>query len=541
MLSPTWAAFRPTPARSVGTPPRDRSVVLKSALLQARDDLSAFARLIGFPLLSFQSEALSLESKMTILVAPRQTGKSYALSVVALHRAARSRNQRVLVVSAGEEAAKRLLRVVAEMAASSSALQGSVLNETASVLTLTNGSEIRSVPASERQIRGWTVDLLVVDEAAYVTDDVLLSAALPTTVARPDSRIVLASTPWGMQGAFYRFAMQGREEDREHTRTFQWRRLDAPWIDANQVELARATLSPLRFQAEYEGEFVGSTDALFPPHLLRESIAPYALMHADEARGEEVAIGIDWGRAFDRHAVVCVGVLDDYGVNEKPILFVPLLESSQRPYTDQVEAICSLVRKGQRRMTTTDFYSRPRVDRLPNAHTFHESGATVRTQEEIARATRGFTVRQIVTEMNGVGAMPSEVLRRRLGNRVVGIHSSQRSKEDTFSRLRALMSDHRLVLPNDLELLRQLQGLTIKPTPAGGFSTEADDPNVHDDLADALALATSVVPNDARGGHATHEPQGVEWTETEGSVRVPIAARPRRPGSLARTARITTW
>ena len=179
---------------------------MKSAVLQARDDLSTFARLIGFPLLPYQADSLSLESKMTVLVAPRQTGKSYSLSVVALHRAARSRNQRVLVISAGEEAAKRLLRVVAEMAASSSALQGSVLNETASVLTLTNGSEIRSVPASERQIRGWTVDLLIVDEAAYVTDDVLLSAALPTTVARKESRIVLASTPWGMQGAYYRFA-----------------------------------------------------------------------------------------------------------------------------------------------------------------------------------------------------------------------------------------------------------------------------------------------------------------------------------------------
>lgn len=162
---------------------------MKAAVLQARDSLDAFARLIGFPLLPYQSESLTLESKMTVLVAPRQTGKSYSLSVVALHRAARSRNQRVLVISAGEEAAKRLLRVVAEMAASSSALQGSVLNETASVLTLTNGSEIRSVPASERQIRGWTVDLLIVDEAAYVTDDVLLSAALPTTVARKDSRI----------------------------------------------------------------------------------------------------------------------------------------------------------------------------------------------------------------------------------------------------------------------------------------------------------------------------------------------------------------
>ena len=336
------------------------------------------------------------------------------------------------------------------------------------------------------------------------------------------------------------FAMQGRADD-EHTRTFQWKRLDAPWIDASQVELARQTLSPLRFQAEYEGEFVGSTDALFPPHLLRQAIAQYALMRAEEARGEEIAVGIDWGRAFDRHAVVGVGVLEDYGVNEKPILFVPYLESSQRPYSDQVDAICALVRSSQRRHRSHDFYSRPRVDHLPNRMTLHESGATVRTPEQIARESHGFSVRQIVTEMNGVGAMPSEVLRRRLGNRVEGIHSSQRSKEDTFSRLRALMSDHRLVLPDSLDLLRELQGLTVKPTASGGFSIEADDPNIHDDLADALALAVSAVPNEAKGGSPKSEPPETEWTETEGGVRVPVDARPRRPGSLARANRIVTW
>lgn len=83
--------------------------------------------------------------------------------------------------------------------------------------------------------------------------------------------------------------------------------------------------------------------------------------------------------------------------------------------------------------------------------------------------------------------------------------------------------------------------MTVKPTPAGGFSIEADDPNIHDDLADALALAVSAVPNDSKGGVTATEPDGTEWTETEGGVRVVVNARPRRPGSLARSNRIVTW
>src|SRR5207253_3415872 len=110
--------------------------------------------------------------------------------------------------SAGEEASKRLLSEI-NHAATHPLLKGSVLNETASLLMLSNGSEIRSVPASERQIRGWAVDLLIVDEAAYVADDVLLGAALPTTASRPDARVVLGSTPWAMEGALYRFLLSG--------------------------------------------------------------------------------------------------------------------------------------------------------------------------------------------------------------------------------------------------------------------------------------------------------------------------------------------
>jgi len=33
-------------------------------------------------------------------------------------------------------------------------------------LVLSNGSELRSVPQSERAVRGWSVDTLLIDEAA---------------------------------------------------------------------------------------------------------------------------------------------------------------------------------------------------------------------------------------------------------------------------------------------------------------------------------------------------------------------------------------
>jgi hypothetical protein len=207
-----------------------------------------------------------------------------------------------------------------------------------------------------------------------------------------------------------------------------------------------------------------------------------------------------------------------------------------------VEVVASIARPVERRaMRLSPFYSRRVPERLPGGLLLHENGATLPPPGGWP-VLPGYSVRALVTEMNGVGAMPSEELVRRLGRRVLGVHSSQRSKEDAYSRLRALLSDRRIVLPDDLELIRQLQGLTYSPTASGGLTIEAADPNVHDDLADALSLAVSAVPPDTRGGVASSAPVEVEWLETAGGVRVPADPRPRRRGAFNRVQRqVITW
>jgi hypothetical protein len=145
-----------------------------------RDDLGAFSHAIGCPLETFQAEALRLEKRVTTIVASRQAGKSRSLSVLGLWWGFRTPGQRVLIVSAGEDGAKRLLAETRDIALASPLLKGSVTDELASLLRLSNGSTIRSVPASEKQVRGLRTDLLLADEAALIADDLLSRAAMPT-------------------------------------------------------------------------------------------------------------------------------------------------------------------------------------------------------------------------------------------------------------------------------------------------------------------------------------------------------------------------
>jgi hypothetical protein len=56
--------------------------------------------------------------------------------------------------------------VIAELVVNSPVLSASVVVGQSSLSRLTNGSTIRSVPASVKAIRGWSIDTLIFDEAA---------------------------------------------------------------------------------------------------------------------------------------------------------------------------------------------------------------------------------------------------------------------------------------------------------------------------------------------------------------------------------------
>ena len=512
----------------------------RDELRAAREAVAVFARLVGWPLTAAQAGALVLELRETVVLAPRQTGKSYSLAVLACWWAFRLAWQRVLIVSAGEDASKRLLATVRAVAGSP-LLAGSVVDESSSLVVLSNGSEIRSVPASERQIRGWSADLLIVDEAALVADDVLISAALPTTAARAGARVVLASSPWGPSGYFHRQALAGSDPGNPFTQTFRWRVEDAPWVTAEVVAHARATMPPARFRAEYLAEFVGASDVFFDREELLAAVAGYRLLRPADAAGESVCVGCDWGRAVDAHAVACVGVLEDHGRNREPVLFVPWFETSRRPYAEQVEEVVRLARVPAPQVGWWGSRGGSGfAERLPGGLTFHADGSTV--PDLRARTAPGFVVAAVWTEANGVGAWPSEELAARLqGVPVTGVHTSQRSKEDAFGRVRALVSSRRFVLPDSEELLRQLLGLTCEATPSGGLSIAAGPDAAHDDLADALSLAVAAASERLRPGVRTDRPPEIDaWVETPNGIQVPYRARPR-VGALTRGGAIRTW
>jgi hypothetical protein len=175
-----------------------------------------FAVSLGIVPDEWQVEVLASDHPRKILCCGRQTGKSTVAAILALHKALTQPGSVVLVVAPGERQAKLLF----SKAASLYRQAGYPLpahSERRTGLELSNGSVIEALPAVERTTRGYSVNLLVVDEAAAVPD-MDYFGILPALIATQGEQVLL-STPRGKRGFSMRYGTRPRRGDVTETWT----------------------------------------------------------------------------------------------------------------------------------------------------------------------------------------------------------------------------------------------------------------------------------------------------------------------------------
>lgn len=475
----------------------------------SRDPL-AFADLAGVELSALQAEAirgpvLGEGPVFSCLLAPRQTGKSRTLAVAAAWAAVRRAGVRVLVVSASEDASRRLLREVLGILAAP-ALRASITEESTALVRLSNGSEIRSTTASERAVRGWSVDLLIVDEAVLVPDDLLQGAALPTIAARPDARVILASSAGPARGTFYDLVMAG-EGGGEHVALHRWTLEDAPWITASAQAALREGMSELRARAELDNQFAGQADLLFPAGSVARAVVdvdPPRLAGIGEGQAR-VWAGVDWGAVSDRSALVAVARVPEAG----PRRFI-VAEAFAWPAGHVLVGPGSVV---DMIVSTPAAYGRVTAERNGLGEACcQELGRRLR--ERAAHSGGGERPEALsaedrlwqevdLGEQDWLGYDRSRTAKRRAPREPVGFSTQYRPtvtsaemKAAMFSGLRLLIERGALLIPAAFsELIRELTLLRVSLLPSGGERIEAS--HGHDDLAMALGLALG--PYQSRG------------------------------------------
>lgn len=283
-------------------------------------------------------------------------------------------------------------------------------------------------------LRGDGADHILLDEAAFVPEELITEVAMPMLAAN-DGRMTLISTPRG-RNFFYRLFRMGERGENGF-----WSRRspssENPRVSAEYLALQREILSERSFRTEYEAEFLDATTTVFAYEALERA------MSARRVDVGEVVVGVDWARCEDFTAAVAVRGL--------------------RSRCEVVDA-ARWSGLGWAAMVS-------RVTEFATRHAAH----------------------RILCDATGVGDPVTEQLRSECpGLGVEGFVFTQSSKADIIELLAWGFERGTIRLLPDPDLVRELEHFEGKGTARGRVVYGAVG-GYHDDLVCALALAYSAL------------------------------------------------
>jgi len=215
-----------------------------------------------------QREVLTTKGNI-VLRSGRQCGKSTTISFLAGSYAAKNPKKIILIIASVERQAQELFAKVYSYMFEyhRQMLKTGQKYQTKSKLELKNGTKILCLPTglTGAGIRGYTVDLLIADEAAFIPRAVW-DAVTPMIATRIKygARMVLLSTPFGRDNYFYDCF-----DDDTFTK-FHWSSEECPRIDKTFLEQQKKRMSKLAYAQEFLGEFADSQMQWFKDNLIRE-------------------------------------------------------------------------------------------------------------------------------------------------------------------------------------------------------------------------------------------------------------------------------
>lgn len=209
------------------------------------------------PLHSSQAKIAAHPARFRIACCGRRWGKSRLAAMLSLKTALEKAGRCWWVAPsyAQSSMAWRELKALADQ------IPARVVREDARRITLPGGGEItmKSADAPEA-LRGEGLDLVVLDEAAYIPEAVWTDAIRPALSDRKGGALLI-STPRGYNW-FYDMYQRG-QEGRSDWQSWQYPTSDNPLIAPEEIEAARDTLSSRTFSQEYEAQFVSMEGLLF--------------------------------------------------------------------------------------------------------------------------------------------------------------------------------------------------------------------------------------------------------------------------------------
>lgn len=222
----------------------------------------------------------------------RQAGKSFTGMNLILKWALENNGSELMWVSPVYSQAKKVFTELVNSIVGTGLTKS--INKSDLEVRFINGSTLY-FRSGEREdtLRGYTLDFLVIDEAAYIKDPVWREVLRPTVLVR-GKKVLFISTPKG-KNWFYEIAQRGLSDDYKQYKTFYATSYDSPFITKEELEEAKLSLPEAIFRQEILAEFIDDGGEVFGNLKLTTIMSSYP----KQETSEKYYFGLDFGRQND--------------------------------------------------------------------------------------------------------------------------------------------------------------------------------------------------------------------------------------------------
>ena len=241
--------------------------------------------IVPFKLYKFQKRMIKqyFENRFSLTVTARQMGKTTSVATFILWFALfQADKECAILANKGAQAQEVVdrIRMMYEYLPFFLQTGATVYNKTK--LVFDNRSIIFSAATSASSIRGHSVALLYIDEAAFIENDMqFYESTYPVISSGQKSRVIMTSTPKGKRGMFYKLYNDGLEGKNDYkVITVKWDHhpnRGEKWRD----QTLRNT-SKQQFAQEFECSFLGSSGTLIDSECLQSLTFKNPINHIEE-------------------------------------------------------------------------------------------------------------------------------------------------------------------------------------------------------------------------------------------------------------------
>ena len=190
-------------------------------------------------------------ARFKILSCGRRWGKSMLSVLFLLHKPFKANERRWIVFPTYRQAKMVSWSILKNIFANKNVS----INETELSITLDNGAkiELKGADRGEDSLRGVSVNMVVMDEYAFMKENVWGEVIQPT-LAETQGKALFVGTPSGLNH-FYDLFVKGQTEGSDY-KSWQFTTLEGGFISEEEIENAKKNLDKRTFQQEYEASFL---------------------------------------------------------------------------------------------------------------------------------------------------------------------------------------------------------------------------------------------------------------------------------------------